>query len=326
MTQISAPRGDGQTTEHDGTGSRSTDFEAAQRELFEQVGLDVRSRYADLEDPGERIHVLEAGPPDEELAAGEPPLVFVHGTAAFGAFMAPLMAQFDDVRTIAFDRPGYGLSGEFVYTEANLRRTVVDALGGVLDELGLERVDLVGHSMGGYTSILFALAHPERVRRLALVGSVPAFPGTRPPLPFRLMTVPGLGRLIERKQKPGEEGVLDFAEVFGEREAIQRYPALIRAIAAQQADPRSAEAGRSEFEALFSFRGWHPSIRIREEELGALTQPTLVVWGEHDPLGGPDDVRAGVGLIPDGRLEPVPTAHAPFFDRPEECARLIRGT
>ncbi|MFC7222743.1 alpha/beta fold hydrolase [Halalkalicoccus sp. GCM10025322] len=319
MTQSTIPPRDGSTTGRREAGLRPADFETAQRDLFESVGLDVQSRFIDLESPRVRTHVFEAGPPSED-----PPLMFVHGTAAFGAFLAPLMAQLDDVRMVAFDRPGFGLSGEFVYTEEKLRRTVVDGLGGVLDALGMEQIDLVGHSMGGYTSVLFALAHLERVRRLVLVGSVPTFPGTRPPIPLRLMTVPVLGRLIQRLQKPGEEGVLDFAETFGERESIQRHPALVRAMAAHQDDPQAVEAGLSEFKALFSARGWHSSVRIREEELRAIQQPTLVIWGENDPLGGPDDVRDGVDMIPDARFESATSGHVPFFAHPERSARLIR--
>lgn len=320
MNQHTALTGDEQPTERTGSNPPAAAFRAAQRDLLEQVGLDVRSRSVDLESPGVRTQIVEAGPPEGD---GTPPLVFVHGTSAFAAFLAPLMAEVDGSRLIAFDRPGYGLAGEFVYTEGNLRRTVVDALGSVLRALGLDRVDLVGHSMGGHASVAFALAHPERVRRLALVGSVPAFPGTTPPLPFRLMTVPGLGRLLQLVQKPGEAGVLDFAEVFGERESIQRYPPLIRAIAAQQADARSARAGESEFESLISPRGFRPSVRIRGEELAAIRQPTLVVWGEDDPLGSPEAVRPGVETIPDARLEVVPGAHAPFFGHPERCAELV---
>lgn len=311
--------GDGGAADASIAGRASSDFETAQRALFEEVGLDARSRFVDLEDPPVRTHVFEAGPSN-----GEPPLVFVHGTAAFGAFLAPLMAHVDGVRTIAFDRPGYGLSDGFVYTEGNFRRTVVDQLEGVLDGLGIEQVDLVGHSAGGYTSIAFALARPERVRRLILVGAVPAFPGTRPPVPIRLSTAPVLGRLLRRMQKSGEEGVLEIAEVFGERESIRRHPAFIRAIAAHERDPESAEAGRSEFKALTSVGGWRASIRIREDELRNLRQPTTIVWGDGDPLGGPDDVRDGIDAIPNVRLETVDAGHIPYLAHPELCARRIR--
>lgn len=47
--------------------------------------------------------------------SGGPPIVFVHGTAAFGAFLALLMRQLDEYRLIGFDRPGHGSSGPYEY-------------------------------------------------------------------------------------------------------------------------------------------------------------------------------------------------------------------
>lgn len=297
---------------------RSVDFETAQRDLLAAFGLDARSRFVELQRPRVRTHVLDVGPRD-----GEPPLVLVHGGSAFGAFFSPLVARLDGTRMLAVDRPGYGLSGDFTYTERNLRRTAVDVLEGVVDELGVDRVDLLGHSMGGYASVQFALARPDRVRRLILVDAA-AFPGTYPPLPLRLMTVPGIDRLIRWLQQPGEEGALDLAEIFGERETVQAYPALVRAIAAHERDPGAAATGLSELSAFLSIRGWHSSVRLSEAELGEIQQPTLVVWGEDDPIGGTDDVRAGVAAIPNVRLESLPTAHVPFFGHPGRCAELVR--
>lgn len=294
-------------------------FETAQRDLFEAMGMDARSELLDLETPPVGTHVFRTGPAD-----GDVPLVFVHGSAAFGAFLAPLVAQFDDVPTVSFDRPGYGLSGEFAYTTANLRECLVGSLGGVLDGLGLDRVDLVGHSMGGQAAIRFALADPERVRRLCLVGSVPGFPGTAPPLQVRLLTAPAIGRVLQRLQPAGEEGVLGMAEVFGERDAIQRYPDLIRATAAHNDVPRAMEAGVSEFGASISLRGWRPAGRLETADLGSLEQPTLLVWGEHDPLGAPADVLEGVAAIPDARFETVAAGHMPYLGFPERIAELIR--
>lgn len=294
-------------------------FETAQQQLFETVGLPATSTFHDLGSPPVRTHVFESGERGED-----PPMLFVHGTAAFGAFMAPLMARFPESWTIAFDRPGYGLSGPFAYTEANLRGALTDAMEGVLDGLGIERVDLVGHSMGGHASIRFALERPDRVRRLVLVGAVPGFPGTRPPVPFRLLTVPVLNRVVRRLQPSGEEGVLQTVEIFGERAVIEDHPAFLCANVALAADPKSERAGFTEVNALMWIRGWRSPYRIRPDELQRLRQPTLVIWGEHDPLGSPEDVRDGVASIPDARFETVNAAHIPFLAHAGRCADLIR--
>lgn len=307
------------TTERGGVTQQDTEFETAQRALFESAGLETRSDFVELDTPPGRVHVVEAGAADDD-----PPVVFVHGTASFGAFFAPLMRHLDGRRLITFDRPGYGLSDPFTYTTRNIRRTVVDVLDGVLDDRGIEQADIVGHSMGGHTGLLYSARYPERVRRLTLLGSVPAFPGTEPPLPLRLMTVPILDRVLRRLQKSGEAGVLDIAEIFGERDAIQSHPAFITAIAAHEADPDRVATGMSEFGALFSIRGWHGPIRITPDELQAVTAPTTLVWGEHDTLGGPDVVTDGIASMPDARLERVPAGHIPFLDHPELCATLIR--
>lgn len=293
-------------------------FEAAQQGLFDAIGLVAKSRFVDLESPLGRLHVFESGPRNEST-----PVVFVHGTAAFGAFFAPLMAQLPDTRMIAFDRPGYGLSDPFEYTEGNSKRTATDVIEGVLDNLGLEQIHLVGHSMGGHASIRFALNRPDRVRRIVTLGAIPGFPGTRLPIPFKLLTVPLLNRFIQWMQKPDEEGVLEIAEIFGEREAFREHPSFLRANASHDANPKSAKAGLSEINALSSLRGWRPSFRVREDELRALRHPTLLIWGAHDPLGQPGDVRDGVELIPNARFETVGSGHIPYLAHPERCARLI---
>lgn len=318
MSQTNTPSAEGAAAGQSGGSPRPIDFETAQHDLFDTVGLDVRSRFVELDEPRVRVHVFEAGP-----AEGHHPLLFVHGGGSFGAFLAPLIAQLDDDWVVGFDRPGYGLSDDFLYQERTLRRTDIDVLDGVIDDLGVEQVDLVGHSMGGYASVQYALARPDRVRRLVLIGACAAFPGARPPLPLRLMTVPLLNRFLLWVQQPGEAGILDVAEIFGEREAVQANPALLQAMVAHEGTPKSSKAGLSELSAFFSIRGWHPSVRIHDDDLRAIQQPTLIIWGDDDPIGSPDDVRAGVEAIPDVRFETVPAAHGPFLTYPERCAEYI---
>ncbi|WP_265110670.1 alpha/beta fold hydrolase [Halosolutus halophilus] len=294
-------------------------FETAQDQLFEEMSVDPQSQFIDLDHPQVRTHVIETG--DE--GSDDVPVFCVHGTGAFGALFTPLIAHLDDTWTIATDRPGYGLSGDHTYTAQTFRQTAVTVLEGILDRLGIEQVDLVGNSAGGYWSMVFALARPNRVRHLTLIGSVPTFPGTRPPIPLRLFSVPLLNRLLARLQESSEDGVVEQFEIFGEDETIQDYPSLIRVFVTQARKPRSDIVDISEFNSLLRLRGWHPSTRLREDELADLQPSTLVAWGENDPLGGPDVVRNTVDRIPDSRLETVNAGHLPWLGHPETCAELI---
>lgn len=293
-------------------------FKTAQQRVFDEAGIDPQSQFLDLKTPRVRTHVLELGDSDEG-----PPLVFLHGTGGFGAFFAPLMAQIHGRRMIAIDRPSWGLSDDFVYTTENLRQTIGNVLVGVLDELGIEQADLVGNSAGGYWSMVFALTHPQRIRRLVLLGGVPTFPGTRGPFPLKLFTAPVLGRVLARLQKPSEENAIKFMEMAGEGATIQRYPALLSLMVAHDRIPRATPVAASELKSLLSVRGWRSATRLREEEVRTVQQSPLFIWGEDDFLATPNDVRHGIELIPDARLETLDAGHGPWLGHLEACARMI---
>ncbi len=99
------------------------------------------------------------------------PLVFVHGfgTEAAVNWHAQLVAFAPEFDVIAPDLPGFGASERLPQT--NCIALQVRCLRALFDDLGLARVTLVGHSMGGWISLAFAAAHPERVERLIVVDA-----------------------------------------------------------------------------------------------------------------------------------------------------------
>lgn len=103
-----------------------------------------------------------------EQGTGAQTIVLVHGLASNGGFwrynIAALAKEF---RVIAVDLPGYGKSqkGVYPYNMTFYAETILK----LLNQLGIEKVNYVGHSMGGQIGITLALTHPEKVNKLILL-------------------------------------------------------------------------------------------------------------------------------------------------------------
>src|SRR5439155_15660133 len=126
--------------------------------------LEAATAPREIEVAGRRLRYLELG-----VGEGVPALL-VHG---FGGdlntwmFNQPVLAE--GRRVIALDLPGHGGSAKEV--GAGDGDSLTDAAAGALEALGIEKVHLVGHSVGGAVAALFALRRPERVSSLTLIGS-----------------------------------------------------------------------------------------------------------------------------------------------------------
>jgi 3-oxoadipate enol-lactonase len=107
-----------------------------------------------------------------EAGAGEP-LIFLHGLGGTRSAWGPQLEAFSDIRRcIAWDMPGYGGAAP----ESNLTyATIADRLAGFLDELKIEKADMVGLSFGGMHALHTAIRHPGRVGKMVLSNTSPAF-------------------------------------------------------------------------------------------------------------------------------------------------------
>jgi pimeloyl-ACP methyl ester carboxylesterase len=290
-------------------------------QVYERVlaGSPVHSRHVEV-GAGGRVHVLENG-------AGRP-VVLLHGTANPAGFLLPLLRELHGVHAIAPDRPGVGLSDPIDLPHDRYRETTVAWLDQLLDTLELDATTLLGHSGGGVWALWYALAHPDRVKRLVLLG-VPTLPKTRCPLPVRLVGTPGLGPLLSRLAPPTPESTLRFARAVGEQTTLARHPDLVDLLVAAGRDPITDRATKAEFRALISpfallsRSGWRRRSRVRPDKLRQLAMPTLVLWGERDPVGTIPVAQAVTDLIPHARLEVLPTGHGPWLGQPTRTAAAV---
>lgn len=248
------------------------------------------------------------------LAAGEgEPVVLVHG---FGAstfsWRHNLAALAHHRRVYALDLPGFGYSSRSSERQYSLRRTA-QTLRAFLSRLGVARASLVGNSIGGAVALQLAHDFPESVDKLVLVG---AFTTRLGPLPF--VNLP-LGRslaLLLLHYAAGSEHRLatlirglygDPNQVTPETVAGYFRPLRVRgsaaAIWAMLASP------------------WDGDL---PEQTGAIAAPTLLVWGDRDPIA---PLAEGLRLerdLPRARLVVFPGAgHVPHEERPAEFNQLV---
>lgn len=277
-------------------------------------GSRARGRYIEV-GSGRRIHAIEAGE--------GPPVLLLHGSNTSSLSLLPVLDRLEGVRAIAVDRPGFGLSEPAGVPRERFREAAVEFVDEVLDELGLETCALAGNSMGGTWAIWYALARPERVSRLALLGSAPLLPGTGAPAPLRVMSAPVIGDLLPRVMKPNAKMLVRLLSSVGEQDTIVRYPDLIEALVAAGNDPIASAMNLAELRAVISPLGFRRSARMHPDELRRLTAPTLMLWGDHDPVGAVEVARATARLVPEARLEVLPGGHVPYLGNPERASELL---
>lgn len=273
-------------------------FKIAQQKLLLRYGVSVRSRYVKLDKPALTAHVLEAG-------RGEPVLL-LHGGIATACHFAPLIGSLQQqFHVFAADRPGCGLTDKINYRGVPLREHAVDFVAGVLDGLQLRKAAIVANSLGGYWALLFALAHPERVTKLVLIGepagSSPKLP-TRPPEPAPT-SLENMRAIYQLRVANGDRLP---SELLEEGLASARLPGVSLAWATW----------------LEQSKGQFRTYNLRPE-LKGLRPATLFAWGDKDYNGPPTLGQEMAAMAQHARGEVVPDAgHWAWIDQPDLCARL----
>jgi len=264
-----------------------------------------------------RVHVVEAG--------DGPPVVHLHGNNTSSLSHLMMLEHQADMHSYLVDRPGFGLSDPEDVPPERFRAHAVRFVDDVLDELRLDSAFVAGASGGGSWALWYALDRPQRVRGLILLGSVPLLPGARIPIPIRLVATPVLGQLVSRTLKPNRRALIRLMAMMGERDTIVRHPDLLDSLLDSARDPVATAANVAELQALLSPFGPRPSTRIRAEELRRLSVPTMMIWGDHDPVVSLADARTVADLIPAARLEVLPAGHVPHHGHPARVAALMEA-
>ena len=226
----------------------------------------------------------------DEGESSRAPLVCVHMAGGSSvAWMDVVRRVSGRRRVVAIDLPGHGQSDPWHDVSLDLYR---DAVGTVCAELGIARAVLVGHSMGGAIALAAALAFPERVAGLVLVGT-----GARLRVGAAFLTV------IERR-------FAEFPEVF-------RRWAFSPATPGDLVDRWLAVAVQAPQEVCLADYRAVDGFDVRDR-LGEVKAPALVVGGADDLLTPPKLSQELAAGLPNARAVIVPhTGHMVFQEQPD---------
>ncbi len=290
-------------------------FERNRLALFAEHGAECRSRRIP-DRKGRETYAVVCGD-------GPSPTFLVHGGLSDASEWALLAGRLDGPLIIP-DRPGYGLTYRIDYRKLDFRRAAADWLIELIDELEVETIDLLGASMGGFFALAFATSHPERVRRLVLLGA-PVGLFREAPLFLRLWGNPIVGRLISLMKIPDAETLRNraFAGLVAHPE---RVPVEFLEVAlAGGALPGTALTTRTMLHAVTSLRGLRRGLWMGED-IVHLQVPTLFVWGDQDGQARPS-IGAGFSRrMPEAKLTIVDDAgHMPQLDQPKAVATIVRS-
>ncbi len=198
------------------------------------------------------------------------PALFIHGSgpgvSAWANWRLVMPALSERLRVIAPDMAGFGFSERPAGIRYDLDTWVAQAIG-LLDALGLEQADVVGNSFGGALALAMAIRHPQRVRRLVLMGSVG--------VPFDITE--------------GLDAVWGYTPSFENMRRIMDYFAWDRSLVNDElAELRYRASIRPGFQESFGAmfpaprQRWVDALASREEDIRALPQETLIVHGRDD--------------------------------------------
>jgi pimeloyl-ACP methyl ester carboxylesterase len=270
-----------------------------------------RGRFVDL--PAGRVHAVDSGAPFE----GAPVIVLIHGASSVHADLMSVLGPrlSPHARVIAFDRPGHGWSDRLGGSEMASPALQGDALCAALDVMGIGKTVLVAHSLAGAAALSMALARPDLVSGLVLLGAVSH------PWPDRSITWyyhpasrPVLGRLFTRLLAiPVGTLVLENSidGVFAPQSAPPGYAesAQLRLVLR----PATFMANAEDVAVLCDF------VEAQMPRYGELKMPVVAIAGQDDTVVWTDiHSRALVGQVQNGRLIALPgVGHMPHHVVPD---------
>ena len=263
-----------------------------------------RLRFRTVATSGMQLSILEAGT--------GPPALALHGLGGTkGSFLPTVAGLADRFRVIAMDLPGFGDSDKPIGAAYDARYFAGAAVD-LLDALELDRVHLIGNSLGGRVALEIALRHPSRAGRLGLLAPSLAWRRQRPWLPLLRLTRPELG-LVQLAPRPVVEGIVHrLIPGADEGWTAAGVDEFLRAYLTPSGRAAFYAAARQIYlEQPHGEVGFWPRLQTLQAD-------ALFVWGRDDRLVPIAFARHVAEALPHARHLVLDCGHVPQVERPRQ--------
>jgi pimeloyl-ACP methyl ester carboxylesterase len=288
----------------------------AERALFDRYHLESDESFVELASTKLRLRVVSVG--------SGPDLVMLHGVTLAAGIWAPWLSELAGYRTHLVELPGHGLSDPVNYEVGSVREHTIGMLDELFDSLGLDAPSVVGHSLGGMFALWHAAARPDRIASLVVIGEpAAALPGVQVRMPLSLLTVRGLSRVVLSTPSTRATYRRILSHGLSPSAARSMPDELVDILRLVGRRKDNAATVASLMHAIDGFRRPRPETVMSEAELTQIDAPTLFCLGRDDPFLSPQQARPSVAKIPGAVLHEVVGGHAPWFEDPAGCAKLV---
>jgi len=252
---------------------------------------------------------------------GGTPLILVNGGPGFDHRYMHCSDAWDRIaahrKVVFYDQRGNGRSSEIQTGQSCLLADQIADLDALRVRLGLEKMDLLGHSWGGYLVMAYAARHPERVAHLMIVDSAaPKWTDTE----FIFKNI--FPEAIDKQAR------LDFAQMVGDSaagdESLNEYLKMLFVSDAKRDEFMSRAStykfSRSVNETLNADLGKYDMWPL----LPTLSMPTIVMTGRYDFNVAPSTAWKIHNLIPNSQWEVFEkSGHLPYYEEPEKFVQVV---
>jgi len=255
------------------------------------------------------------------------PILIVHGGPGFDhSYFLPQMANLaKDYQLIFYDQRASGNSSPGIDSAAFSVDGFVDDIEMLRQSFGIEKLNLMGHSWGGLLAMLYSMTYPENINTLLLINSISAKSSINKQVELELATRETRNDSIEKQQLISSADFqsnspdayeklfkLGFRTQFAERNFIDSLNLNL---------PENFFDNFNWLQLLLvQFSEWDVS-----EHLYLIDSPTLLVYGDYDPLSGKAAAHLD-SLLPKSKLMIIKDAgHFPFIEKPDDFRRIING-